>query len=293
MFYQCNGDTVAGDEFDSVAAINIEAEATNARNVFVGYYMEFNEMHVIDAGEYNTWLEGSSGGGLDLFSFANRSSTVRATMSISPYRFHVADQGYRMYGRTPAIEFDTTDTDHGEGATGRRMWVGQGDTDTRRFWIYDDTGGVSVVTWGSTLDRWTQHVAGGAESGHSIRLRSPIDGGISRHVKTVELDLSGATTTWTGAIPAGSMVIGVSGRVTEAITGATTFNVGVAGTADRYALNRAVTLGTTFNMANGTATAPVIYTSATDVVVTANVSDFTGGKLRLIISYDRMVPPSS
>jgi len=115
--------------------------------------------------------------------------------------------------------------------------------------------------------------------------------------KTTELtSMSGATVTWTNAIPAGSMVLGVTARVTLLITGATSFDVGISGgDTDLFLDGIAVALNTTGDLANSNAalTTPIIYQAATSILVTAVGSDFTAGSLRLTLHYIDLVAATS
>lgn len=106
--------------------------------------------------------------------------------------------------------------------------------------------------------------------------------------------LSGATVTWSNAFPAGCRQIGVAGRVTTAVTGATSTNVGDHGASDpdRYAAAVANTLGTTFADA-ATADPGGWNSTARDVVLTAVGSNFTGGKFRLYAFYIPTYAPAS
>ena len=97
--------------------------------------------------------------------------------------------------------------------------------------------------------------------------------------------LSGATVTATDLIPAGSLVLGVTARVTTVITGATSFDIGDGTDADAFGDNIAVTANTTTTLASYTVTAPAIYTAATSVVLTANGSNFLTGAVRLTVFY--------
>ena len=98
--------------------------------------------------------------------------------------------------------------------------------------------------------------------------------------------LSGATVTLTSAIPGGAVVVGVSAIVTTAITGATGFEIGVAADLTRYASIFTTTQGTTVTaVTNSTATAPINYASATNLLITSKTSAFTGGVIRVAIHY--------
>jgi len=97
--------------------------------------------------------------------------------------------------------------------------------------------------------------------------------------------LSGASVTLTSAIPANSVVVGVSTIITTGITGASGYDLGVSGDLARYVNFAGVTLGATTNAVSGTSTAPVSYPSFTNLIVTAKTSNFTGGALRIAIHY--------
>lgn len=104
--------------------------------------------------------------------------------------------------------------------------------------------------------------------------------------------LAGASYTWASAFPAGVRQIGVAGRVTTAVTGATSTNVGDHGASDddRYAAAVANALGTTFYDA-ATADPGGWDATARDVVLTAVGSNFTGGEFRLYAFYIATFPP--
>ncbi len=105
--------------------------------------------------------------------------------------------------------------------------------------------------------------------------------------------LTGASVTATDLIPAGSLVLGVSCRVTTAITGATTFDVGDGTDVDRFGAAIAIALNTTSDLTDTTVATPPIYAGATGVVLTANVSDFTAGAVRITVHYITISAPTS
>jgi len=109
-----------------------------------------------------------------------------------------------------------------------------------------------------------------------------------------DITLTGASVSFTSFIPAGATVIGVSGIVTTAITGATGYTVGVAAEAARYVNTNTLTLGSTFTPANQSVTelSPRVYLSFTDIVVTAKTSNFTAGALRVALTYTTISAPS-
>ncbi len=102
----------------------------------------------------------------------------------------------------------------------------------------------------------------------------------------------GVTSTWSNGIPANSIVIGISSRVTVVIPAlATNYDVGIGGATTRYTTNALVAAGTT---APGTDDGLRAYTAATDVVVTtdANPADNTG-RIRLTVHYIDITPATS
>jgi hypothetical protein len=104
-----------------------------------------------------------------------------------------------------------------------------------------------------------------------------------------ELTLSGASVASTIAIPNGSICFGVSERVTQAVTGASSFKVGIAGELNKFGDLLGLSLGST----NFGIIGPTAFYANTPVVITANGSNFTGGKIRLAIHVLRVTPPQS
>lgn len=100
-----------------------------------------------------------------------------------------------------------------------------------------------------------------------------------------------ATTSTAIQIPAGAVVLGVSARVTTAITCTTTFIYGVAGATSRY--GTAVSKAATTTNA-GTDDSTRYYGAATAILITpdSTPSDATG-RLRVTIWFYRLTPPTS
>lgn len=113
--------------------------------------------------------------------------------------------------------------------------------------------------------------------------------GVLGQVTVLLSAFTGSTRTATALIPANCIVIGVSARVTTAITGATSFDIGDGTTANLFADDLAVALGTTSNLV----ITPRVYATATNVVCTANGSNFTAGAVRLTVHYMRIIAPTS
>lgn len=120
---------------------------------------------------------------------------------------------------------------------------------------------------------------------------SPNGAGIIHEVIEIDHVLSAATTsTETAAIPAYTIVWGITARVTDAITGtATSFRIGVAGSDDRYGSGLGIALG---SWVQGLTGAPQAYYSATDLILTGEGGDFATGTVRLAIHTARLTLPS-
>lgn len=97
--------------------------------------------------------------------------------------------------------------------------------------------------------------------------------------------MTGATVTLTNIIPAGAVVVGVTCKVTTAITGATSFDIGTATDVDRFGAAIAVALGTTSDNRNWTAGTVECFPAATSLILTANGSNFTGGAVYVSVQY--------
>jgi hypothetical protein len=111
--------------------------------------------------------------------------------------------------------------------------------------------------------------------------------------ETAALTSGGTANCGSSLIPAGSTVYGCVTRVTTLITGATSIDVGDGTDADRWGDNEAVTAGTVVDGDEFTAGDPVWYAAATNVVYTANGSNFTAGKVRCACLIGRLTPPTN
>lgn len=100
--------------------------------------------------------------------------------------------------------------------------------------------------------------------------------------------LSGATVTLTGLIPAGAIVFAVRGKVTTTVTGASATDVGITGNTDKFDTDLALAAGSKFNSVTDgdtTTVAPEIFKTATNVLLTAKTSNFTGGVIQVEVIY--------
>ncbi|MEP5181858.1 MAG: DUF2793 domain-containing protein [Rhizobiaceae bacterium] len=94
-----------------------------------------------------------------------------------------------------------------------------------------------------------------------------------------ELSVSGATTTANIEIPNRAIVLGVSVTVAESITGATAFNVGTAGEANKFGGSLGINIGDT----NIGVIGPTAFYANTPIILTPIGSDFASGTVRLAL----------
>ncbi|MBD3679603.1 MAG: DUF2793 domain-containing protein [Rhodobacteraceae bacterium] len=110
--------------------------------------------------------------------------------------------------------------------------------------------------------------------------------GSASRVEVAEFDhvlSAGATSLTTEQIPQYAMVLAVTGRITQAITGTlTSWQLGVAGSPDRYGNGLGLDAG---SWVIGMSGAPVTYYAQTPVQFTATGGDFAGGTVRLAVHY--------
>lgn len=92
---------------------------------------------------------------------------------------------------------------------------------------------------------------------------------------------TGAFRDTTIQIPDRAIVLAVNVRVITAITGATSFGIGVAGDTTRYGN----LIGTALDSTNIGITSPLAYYANTAIRLTANGGNFTGGVIRTTMQY--------
>jgi hypothetical protein len=98
--------------------------------------------------------------------------------------------------------------------------------------------------------------------------------------------LSGASVaTTTGLIPDGAVLVGLTTRVSTAITGATGYDIGDGSDADRWGANVAIALNTSSDNRDWTAGTIECFTAAQEVTLTAVGSNFTGGAVVIVAHY--------
>jgi hypothetical protein len=226
------------------------------------------------------------------FIIYDNTSGIHALLASSP-----ADGGTLTLNAngTAAVRINY-DTDVGAATGGLKVYGG---TTTPVEWFRVDSGGIAgyvgkpFVTYSpDNTKSFSLAVSDGSvasftgPAGGIISLKTSTYGGALyvRTYETITGALSGASVTVTGALPVG-IILGVTVRVTTAITGATSFDVGNGSDVDAWGATIAPTLGTTTTVANFTLATPPINAATGNVVLTANGSNFTGGVVRVTTHY--------
>lgn len=112
--------------------------------------------------------------------------------------------------------------------------------------------------------------------------RGALGGAISLQVIEETLSgLSGATVTSPVVIPDRAICLGVSTRTSTAITGATSYDCGIAAESAKFGSSLGIAGGST----NIGVIGPQAFYADTPVVLTANGGIFTGGDVRIAIQY--------
>ena len=245
---------------------------TNATSVLVD-----NAVNIILDG---CWLETSGAGSLDLDTVTNAGEITLFSTRFAPARV-AAGTNYVDYGQASYFK-------HATGIAGIMARGNiQGDANAR-FELNVDGAHLFRDPTIAIPDLELRRL----EAGH-LHLGQHINGGGTnfRAATSLQAGLVGANDTWVNGIPGGVLVLGVSARVTTLITGATGFQIGTAADPDAWANENLVAVGTTTSIgefalpfASG-ATGPEYYTAGTDIVITANGPNFTGGAIRLIVYY--------
>jgi hypothetical protein len=116
-------------------------------------------------------------------------------------------------------------------------------------------------------------------------------GRVNLRAKEEELTLTGAFVETADAafIADRAIVLGVAARTTLAVTGASSYDVGIGGEQNKFGGTLGVALGST----NIGVIGPAAFYADTRVRVTANGANFTAGKVRLIVYSLEMSAPST
>ena len=125
----------------------------------------------------------------------------------------------------------------------------------------------STLTWSDGA--WRDRIVG-----------TPNGGAIRLVALEQELTLSGAFVDATTAVIADRMIVlAVASRTTQAITGATSYSVGVDGNTSQFGGSLGVALGST----NIGVIGPTAFYADTPIRVTSAGGNFTGGKVRVVL----------
>jgi hypothetical protein len=104
---------------------------------------------------------------------------------------------------------------------------------------------------------------------------------------------SGSSVTAAGLIPNGSLLFGVTTKVTTTITGPAGYDVGDGIDVDRWGNSIPVSAGNGTNISNFTSGTVTFFPSGNDVVISSDGVDFTGGEIRIIVHYLALNAPTS
>lgn len=183
-------------------------------------------------------------------------------------------------------------------ADGEAYIVGQGASDD---WAGQDddlalflNGGWDFVTPWSGCIVWVEDERTHVTYDDGIWVAGRTGGGAGGAVtltRIAEVDhalVAGPISTTPDVIPDKAIVLGVTARVIEEITGATSWSLGVAGSPDRYGVGYGVSLN---SFANGVTSQPQAYFGPTALELTAAGGDFTAGKVRIAVHYAELTPP--
>ncbi len=144
-----------------------------------------------------------------------------------------------------------------------------------------------IYVYNST--NWTLYTDGKI-GGPATILNAGTNGGETRfELAEEEITLAGSSIDSTIVIPDRAIVFAVTTRTTQTITGATSYDCGIAGDIGKFGGALGITLGST----NSGVVGPSAFYVDTVVRLSANGSDFTDGKVRVAIHYMLCTPPSS
>lgn len=153
-------------------------------------------------------------------------------------------------------------------------WLSAAPRTGQRFWIRD-----AVATLEHDGTTWRPAGTVPAIMGHG-----------SLHAITIDHDLSDGGIT-VPAIPDKAVVFGVTGRVLEAMSGAslTGWRLGAAGASGRYGTGYGLTVG---SWALGVTGTPVAYYNDTALLIEGEGGKISGGRLRLCVHAVILTPPA-
>ena len=151
-------------------------------------------------------------------------------------------------------------------------------------WVKDDA---AAVVWNGAA--WAEFPAAEATPASRVLVASPGGANIGVEVREQEVAVSGSTTSTSIMIPSRGIVLAVSTRTTQTVTGASSYSCGVSGEASKFGSS----LGIALNSSNIGVIGPTAFYSDTPVVLTAAGSAFTGGKVRVAIQVLTFAAPAA
>ena len=115
-------------------------------------------------------------------------------------------------------------------------------------------------------------------------------GTITRVLETDHTVVPGASSPTGVVIPAMAQVLGLTGRVVDALSGAgiSSWRIGVTASDSRYGSGLGLALNSYLIGLSGN---PVTYYSDTEILATAEGGEFSAGTIRLALHYMYLVPP--
>ena len=130
-------------------------------------------------------------------------------------------------------------------------------------------------------------------------INTPIGTTVNAQITTVsnELTLSGASVTWSGALPVDTLILGVSFVITEAIVGTEGLFIGDTPTASRFFNSTYTAVGQGLSISNATGLQTI--TTGTENIVLrgrgagGTEASFTSGKVKVVVNYINVPVPSA
>ena len=156
-------------------------------------------------------------------------------------------------------------------------------------WVFADP----AAGWrAQILDEGLPAIHSGADWVAGALSLSPHGAGLRAGLAEIDhVIAAGASSTTAYVIPAHAMVIGVTARVTVALTGTlSSWQLGNAGAPDRFGSGLGLGLG---SWGRGTLGAPLTYYSPETLLLTATGGNFAGGTVRLAVHWLEIGLPSA
>lgn len=154
-------------------------------------------------------------------------------------------------------------------------------------WVVDEA--QAMIWTGAAWVQMANAMGFIAQSASVAVARSPNDATTGVGVAEETLSgLSGASVASSIVIPDRAIVLGLSARTTTAITGAASFDCGIAGETSKFGGSLGIAAGS----ANIGVVGPQAFYADTLIILTANGGYFTGGAVRIAIHYLTCGAPS-